>query len=131
MARQRESCYYTKEALSGFSPLQEVAGEPASHLRLQVCLCTGVELQDLILVYGFQAWELVKRASATQESIHIHQPLGGQERDMRYETLLVDFTQSVHVSTVHTVQSEGFGEYGLTNKAMNSAVGSGNGSNTT
>jgi hypothetical protein len=80
MARQREFCSFTKEAPSGFSLLQEVAGDCASHLRLLVCLCTGLKHQYLILVYGFQVWravgkceiELIKLASAAQELIHTH-----------------------------------------------------------
>lgn len=73
--------------------------------------------------------ELIKLASAAQELIHTHKPLKGQERDMRCRTLLMDlsptistYSRSVHISRVHTVQSEGFGEWELTNKAMNSTI---------
>lgn len=76
-----------------------------------------------VLGYGFQVWgtmwefeiELIKLASAAQELIHTHKPLGVEGRDRRCGTLLVDlsptvstYSQSVHIITVHTVQIEGF-----------------------
>lgn len=43
----------------------------------------------------FRYEELVKHASAAQELIHTHKPLGEGERDMRCGTLLVDLSLTI------------------------------------
>lgn len=113
MERQSASCYFTKGAPSGFSPLREAAVEWVSHLRLVACRLTthGSKPPSRAWVKG-----MGRRVCICYPGIAAHTPVGRRGACSGGHFWWSSVSQPVLISK--TGLSEGFGELGLTAKAL-------------